>query len=208
MPVHIYRLFYTFTNLNTCTQVWLHILCYLVPGRHDAVQPIFQIQTVAVYDTSRSVELPPSLHQTFGPQWFSKKKTWEMKRCWIHFWATCASCLVCSVQQYLELRFNRATRLLGTVLFIIQTVSETLARCKVPRWLRGSWGIRVLLVRRSCSPESSSTAQRWPWVRVCHCFSDICTQPHQPILLHEGFKNIINKKIAFKSYRAIFFPLS
>lgn len=27
--------------------------------------------------------------------------------------------------KYLELRFNRATRLLGTVLFIVQTVSKT-----------------------------------------------------------------------------------
>lgn len=33
-------------------------------------------------------------------------------------------CLCHASAKYLELRFNRATRLLGTVLFIVQTVSK------------------------------------------------------------------------------------
>lgn len=208
---------YTFTDYFTHSQIWIPahrsdciscvILCLGVMMLSNPNYRFRPMQSMILWYQQKCRTPSISTSHLWTPVIF-KTKTWEMQRCWIHFWATCASCLVCSVQQYLELRFNRATRLLGTVLFIIKTVSETLARRKVTRWLRGSWGIRILLVRRSCSPESSSTAQRWPWVRVCHCFSDICTQPHQPILLHEGFKNIINKKIAFKSYRAIFFPPS
>lgn len=85
-----------------------------------------QNHTITDCDASRSVKLPLALLHTFGSQSFSKQNTQ------VEFLPDVSACIstTCTIiyhlLQYLELRFNRTIRLLGTVLFIIQTVGETL----------------------------------------------------------------------------------
>lgn len=83
--------------------------------------------------------------------WYKKNSGFFFSVCqiYINLYCICLESDMCHVcVQYLELRFNRMTRLMGTGLFIVQTVSETQIHtyCHYGGWGcgRGSTNAQVL----------------------------------------------------------------